>query len=220
MIDYGARHIQGAHVAQPRAQVQIDILAVHHQVFVEQLVVLGERFQRHTAVGGGASAWPEHFLHRIILAGVALPDAAIARHTVDTIEVAGRVDMVALVEQQQLAGGKRVPRKALQCTDELFEPVWVCFGVVVQQHDIIPASGMKGSVHCRGQAAIGWQPKHLHFGILACQQLTGLVGRTVVDHHNTEVATGLAAQRIQAGWQKRGAIIVGDDDVDHGWLNV
>ena len=84
--------------------------------------------KRRSSVESGAAAGAEDGLGPVVLAGVKHPDAAVARHAVKPVKVAGGMKMIPLVEQAHLAGDRRRfrgdrPAKLLPPFDPLRNPL-------------------------------------------------------------------------------------------------
>jgi hypothetical protein len=98
VVDDSGRDVDAAVAEKLTAERQVNVLAVHEEVVLEQADV----FEHRSAVGCRAGARPEHELLAGVLSVVRLPDPTVPGNAVHTVEVACRVDDVAPVEQQQL----------------------------------------------------------------------------------------------------------------------
>ena len=91
-------------------------------------------------VGRRRAASAKDRLLAVVLPRVALPNAAVAGDAVQPVDVAGRVEAVALVEEQQLRGHDADARAAVEHVDDGRQPAGVGLGVVVQQADELAAA--------------------------------------------------------------------------------
>jgi hypothetical protein len=193
---------------------QIHIFARIEEILIEEPDVLEER----PPIGGRRPAGGEHLLLPVVLPDVRLPDPPVARDAVHPVVIAGGVEDLPPVEEQDLGGQQPGVGMAREGRCQRFEPGRRRLGVVVQEDQDLPAGSPDPGVDGPGETPVAPQCQDPHLGV-ASEQGEGAVGRAVVHHQDLPVGIRLPAQRLQAGRQMRGAVPVGDDHGEEGQVH-
>ena len=208
MVDDGGGLVPDLVASKVDAPTEIDIFTRE----VEGVVEESDLVEGVAAVGDGRAAAAKDALGLVVLPFVFLPDAAIGGGAIEVVEVTGRVKGVSLVEKEDFADDTADLGIVIERSDQLSQPIGVCFGVVVEEDDDFTLGRLVTGVAGTGEAGVVAEFDEADFGVVLAGVGLRAIGGTVIDQDRFEVGECLLAEGVEAVVEVVTAVPVGNDD--------
>lgn len=208
MPDPRAGDVQGFVSGEQRAEIEVGVLVVGEDVFVEQADIVEQGFSINCRGGAG----PEDFGGRVELFSVLFVVSPVEHHAPGGVQVARGIDRAGIFMEDDSARAGIDARIFVERRDERGEPFRVRRGIVVEKRDEFGSRGADSSVDRAAEAFVMRDLDQFNPRVIFPDECRGTVRRAVVDDDNGGTARGLRRDRVETFAEESSAVPVWNDD--------